>query len=63
MSTETSSESGDASRAADAIGTVADELRDELESARREASGRTERALRKAQDLLNDVESGLRKRL
>jgi len=63
MSTETSSESGDASRATDAIGTVADELRDELESARREASGRTERALRKAQDLLNDTERALRKRL
>ncbi|GAA0673530.1 hypothetical protein ACFQDG_06415 [Natronoarchaeum mannanilyticum] len=63
MSTETSSESGDASRAADAIGTVADELRDELESARREASGRTEQALRKAQDLLNDAERALRKRL
>ncbi|WP_256393471.1 hypothetical protein [Natronoarchaeum rubrum] len=63
MSTETSSESGDASRAADAVGSAADELRHELESARRDASGTTERALEKAQKLLDDAEAALRKRL
>lgn len=63
MSTETSSESGDASRAADAIGSAANELRGELESARRDASGKTERALERAQELLDDVEAALRKRL